>query len=448
MNNKNGYNNCNTCNKNFKSYKSLWNHRKIFHSNIILNVDQETTIVVINKKLQCKFCFVNFKSQSNKCQHEKNYCKEKNKINDIIKANSELEIKKIELEKIKEEKLKLKEEKYKLKEEKEILKLKNIQENSNKLDKNMEKYDVMKSIVSDLKLQIKILEENQKLAMNNQLLNVIAEKNNTIEEFNNKFQAYTENKELVIINQEITQIKSLTFNGVVIVSRSDGYIDATEICKAGGKLFAHWYSLESTKKLLYEAASDIGIPISQLLDIKKGNSINFNQGSWIHPDLAIQLAQWISPSFALQVSKWIRTLFTDGNVSINIKLQNELKISNNKIKLLEDTYLRKHKRDDYPEINVIYMVTTEANKNKRNYIIGKTTNLKNRLSNYNKTTEHEVIYYKSCKNESSMNIVESIILNKLDKYREKANRDRFILPLEKDITLFTDIIDESINFLN
>ena len=40
------------------------------------------------------------------------------------------------------------------------------------------------------------------------------------------------------------------------------------------------------------------------------------------------------------------------------------------------------------------------------------------------------------------------ILNKLNKYREKANRDRFILPLEKDITLFTDIIDESINFLN
>jgi hypothetical protein len=47
-----------------------------------------------------------------------------------------------------------------------------------------------------------------------------------------------------------------------------------------------------------------------------------------------------------------------------------------------------------------------------------------------------------------MNIVESIILNKLDKYREKANCDGFVLPLEKDITLFTDIIDESINFLN
>jgi hypothetical protein len=117
-------------------------------------------------------------------------------------------------------------------------------------------------------------------------------------------------------------------------------------------------------------------PASQLLNIKKCNSCDFNQGSWIHPDLAIQLAQRISPSFALQVSKWIRTLFTDGNVSINIKLNNDLKISNNKIKLLEDTCLKRHKRDDYPETNVIYMVTTGANKNKRNYIIGKLLILK------------------------------------------------------------------------
>jgi hypothetical protein len=31
-------------------------------------------------------------------------------------------------------------------------------------------------------------------------------------------------------------------------------------------------------------------------------------------------------------------------------------------------------------------------------------------------------------------------------YKEKANHDRFILPIEKDITFFTDIIDKSIEF--
>ena len=33
-----------------------------------------------------------------------------------------------------------------------------------------------------------------------------------------------------------------------------------------------------------------------------------------------------------------------------------------------------------------------------------------------------------------MNLIEGMILKKLDNYREKANRDRFILPQEKDIS--------------
>ena len=45
-----------------------------------------------------------------------------------------------------------------------------------------------------------------------------------------------------------------------------------------------------------------------------------------------------------------------------------------------------------------------------------------------------------------MNVIELMILNKLKEYNETANRDRFILPLEKDISYFTNIIDNCINF--
>jgi hypothetical protein len=75
-------------------------------------------------------------------------------------------------------------------------------------------------------------------------------------------------------------------------------------------------------------------------------------------------------------------------------------------------------------------------------------NLKSILSTYNKSTEYQVVYYKSCKNEDDLTIIESIVLNKLKNYKEQANRDRFILPLEKDITFFTDVIDKAIEFLN
>jgi hypothetical protein len=59
--------------------------------------------------------------------------------------------------------------------------------------------------------------------------------------------------------------------------------------------------------------------------------------------------------------------------------------------------------------------------------MGKATNLKSRLSTYNKSCEHEVIYYKGCKTEENMCIIENIILKKLNIYREQANRNRFIL---------------------
>ena len=39
-----------------------------------------------------------------------------------------------------------------------------------------------------------------------------------------------------------------------------------------------------------------------------------------------------------------------------------------------------------------------------------------------------------------------MVILKLNKYKEVANRDRFVLPIENDIKLFTDIIDSSINF--
>lgn len=255
------------------------------------------------------------------------------------------------------------------------------------------------------------------------------------------------NRNLIVKNPSI-----LTLNNIQIISRtSDNYINATQLCNAGKKKFNHWYSLDTTKELINELESDTGIPVSQLVDIKKGNTFKFNQGSWVHPDLAIQIAQWISPHFALQVSKWIRTLFIQGKVEIHLnqirEKENIIKLKEQQIKSLENKYIKKQKRNEYPE-NVIYIVTTDDNKKNGIYIIGKAEKLKNRLSTYNKTSEHEVIYYKECKNIDQLKIIESMVLAKLNKYKEKANRDRFILPQGQNISLFTKIIDESVKFFN
>ena len=63
----------------------------------------------------------------------------------------------------------------------------------------------------------------------------------------------------------------------------------------------------------------------KLVDIKKGGDVK-KQGSWVHPDLAIHLAQWICPMFALQVIRWVREIFITGTVTdlYQVKTDKEL----------------------------------------------------------------------------------------------------------------------------
>lgn len=105
-----------------------------------------------------------------------------------------------------------------------------------------------------------------------------------------------------------TQQMSLDFiphnvNGAVIDQRAkDGYINATALCKAAGKAWADYRRLGNTDDFLIELSSDMGIPISDLVQSSKGGLI---QGTWVHPQVAINLAQWLSAKFAVQVSKWV-----------------------------------------------------------------------------------------------------------------------------------------------
>jgi hypothetical protein len=114
---------------------------------------------------------------------------------------------------------------------------------------------------------------------------------------------------------------NLIFNNVVIESRaSDNFVNATQLCNAGGKLFGRWYSLKSTKELIRTLEKDL--MSDSVVDVTKGRRIQ----AWIHPDLAIQLARWVSPRFALQVSRLVRELFITGVTDIDsIKTDKELK---------------------------------------------------------------------------------------------------------------------------
>ena len=99
-------------------------------------------------------------------------------------------------------------------------------------------------------------------------------------------------------------------------------------------------------------------------------------------------------------------------------------------------HLKKQPRIQFDCSNVIYILTTPSLQQDRRYILGKAKNLTKRLSTYNKSDEHEVIFYQECQDEESMNVLEPFVFKKLDIYREQANRERFILPENKNIDFF------------
>jgi excisionase family DNA binding protein len=117
-----------------------------------------------------------------------------------------------------------------------------------------------------------------------------------------------------------------------------------------------------------------------------------------------------------------------------------------RVKYLENKYLHHLPRVQYPVAFVVYMITSAENKKNRTYIMGKTTNLTTRLSTYNKTCEHEVVYYRECISETIMIFAESNLFLRLDEYREKLSCERFILPVDKDVSFFISEIDSTVDF--
>ena len=103
---------------------------------------------------------------------------------------------------------------------------------------------------------------------------------------------------------ELALIPHKVENRIVQQRAHDGYINATEMCRASSKKFGHYNENRTTREFLAALSADIGIPISGLVQVVKGGPPDL-QGTWVHPQVAIHLAQWLRPEFAVQVTKWV-----------------------------------------------------------------------------------------------------------------------------------------------
>lgn len=144
----------------------------------------------------------------------------------------------------------------------------------------------------------------------------------------------------------------INLNGITVLSREDGFINATALCKAGGKQFYDWYRLDKTKVFLNALSKITGHPVDLLTHVITGGR-NELRGTWVHPRLAVNIAQWISPIFDVQVSGWVYEIAVTGKVTVGqektyqqlLELQSENKqLKNENWKLKQKKQYHKFKK--------------------------------------------------------------------------------------------------------
>ena len=268
-----------------------------------------------------------------------------------------------------------------------------------------------------------------------------------------------------IPEENIKKIQSLTLKDDYQLEYrdTDGFINITNLCKAGGKEFKSWNRLDKTKRFLDVLSSEVKIHTAELLKVGTGskNGTNITSETWAHPQIAINIAQWISPEFDVLVSRWVYEIMLTGKVDIRDnkttqeldQMNKENKLLKNRVKLLESKILQKQPREIFENgKNVIYIVTTEYKEAQGHYKIGKAKDLKERMSVYNTSDtclegdKHEVIYYTNCKNKKYMDFLEQLIHMKLESKRIEPNKENGVeepwFLSEEDAEDFIKIIEE------
>jgi hypothetical protein len=118
-------------------------------------------------------------------------------------------------------------------------------------------------------------------------------------------------------------MESRTWNGVEIQRRpSDGYVNATAMCKAYGKLFNDYRRLDRTTQYIAAlersmaetdcGAAVTGFPVTGKPDLVQTiqGGLSHLQGTWVHPRIAVDLARWLHPEFAVMMDGWFLESFT------------------------------------------------------------------------------------------------------------------------------------------
>ena len=94
---------------------------------------------------------------------------------------------------------------------------------------------------------------------------------------------------------------SRLWNGTPISRRiSDGYVNATAMCKANGKQWSKYRESDRCQSHLDALTETSEIRMFDLIESRQGQG----GSTWVHPQVAVDLAHWISAPFAVWMDGW------------------------------------------------------------------------------------------------------------------------------------------------
>ncbi len=97
------------------------------------------------------------------------------------------------------------------------------------------------------------------------------------------------------------ELVTRSWNGTPISRRTtDGYVNATAMCKANGKQWSKYRESDRCQTYLDALAETSGIRMFDLIESRQGQG----GGTWVHPQVAVDLARWISAPFAVWMDGW------------------------------------------------------------------------------------------------------------------------------------------------
>ena len=115
----------------------------------------------------------------------------------------------------------------------------------------------------------------------------------------------------------MNQVQSFIFGNIAVSFRADGFLNATAIASHFDKQARDYLKTEQTQQYITALTEFLSVKTkiltkeNQIVIVKRGGS---EQGTWLHPKLAVHFARWLDPKFAVWCDEQIEALL-NGNVS-------------------------------------------------------------------------------------------------------------------------------------